>query len=104
MKLKLAPRNGEAAILGRLTLPDEPAMSPGAARGILALKFDDADTARMNESAAKARAGNLTALEQEEVEAYGRIGSLLGALKSKARRSLRGRPGTTKTRMSRIEN
>ena len=35
-------------------------------------------------------AGALTSDEQAEVEAYSRIGSLLGMLKSKARRALKG--------------
>jgi len=50
--------------------------------------------------AAKARAGTLTSDELAEVEAYSRIGSLLGILKSKARRALKRRAsnGKAKTR------
>jgi hypothetical protein len=84
----------EAAILGRLVLPDKPSLSPAAAEGLLALGFDQADKDRMHELAAKARDGTFTAAERAEVEAYSRIGSLLGILHSKARRSLKGRRGT----------
>jgi hypothetical protein len=88
----------EAAILGRLVRPDEPALSPAAAEGILALRFDQADKDRMHELAAKARAGSLTLKEQAEVEAYSRIGSLLGILQSKARRVLKRRGTNGKAR------
>jgi hypothetical protein len=79
----------EAAILSRLAVPDKPTLSAAAAKGILALGFSPVDKDRMHTLAAKARAGKLTADEQAEVEAYSRIGSLLGILKSKARRALR---------------
>jgi hypothetical protein len=83
----------EAAILGRLLVPDEPSLSPAAAEGILALGFDQADKERMHALAAKARAGALTPEEQAEVAAYSRVGSLLGILQSKARQALKGRRG-----------
>ena len=83
----------EAAILGRLVVPEELSLSPAAAEGILALEFDQADKDRMHQLAAKARAGTLTPQEQAEVEAYSRIGSLLGILQSKVRRALKGRRG-----------
>jgi len=41
--------------------------------------------------AAKAQAGTLTEEEQTEVEAYSRVGSLLGILRSKARKALKGK-------------
>ena len=81
----------EAAILTRLEGPDESGLSAAAAKGILALAFSPADMDRMHALAAKARAGTLTSDEQAEVEAYSRIGSLLGILKSKARRALKRR-------------
>jgi len=43
----------------------------------------------MHALTAKARAGMLTSDEQAEVEAYSRVSSLLGILKSKARRALK---------------
>jgi hypothetical protein len=84
------PRH-EAAILGRLVVPEGLRLSPAVAEGILALEFGQADKERMHQLAAKARAGTLTPQEQAEVEAYSRIGSLLGILQSKVRRALKGR-------------
>ncbi|HWG44248.1 MAG TPA: hypothetical protein VN688_15825 [Gemmataceae bacterium] len=81
----------EAAILTRLAGPDEPILSPETAKGILALGFNPADKDRMHDLAAKARAGMLTSDEQAEIEAYSRVSSLLGILKSKARRALKRR-------------
>src|SRR5437588_5378032 len=77
----------EAAILARLLGPDNPKLSKATAKGILTLAFSPADKDRMDLLAAKARAGELTDGEQHEVEAYSRISSLLGILKSKARRA-----------------
>jgi hypothetical protein len=85
------PPSPEAAIIGRLAAPDEAPLSPAAAEGILAITFGKADKVRMNALAAKAREGALTPKEQAEAEAYSRIGSLLGILKSKARHTLKGR-------------
>lgn len=80
----------EAGILTRLVAPDGPALSPAAADGILTLGFNPTDKDRMHALAGKARAGTLMPDEQAEVEAYSRISSLLGVLKSKARRALKG--------------
>ncbi len=86
----------EVAILARLVGPDQPALSPAAARGILTLTFGPADRDRMHALAAKARAGSLTPDERAEVEAYSRVGSLLGILKSRARRALKRRANNGK--------
>jgi hypothetical protein len=96
---KSEPPYHEAAILTRIAGPDELALSAAAAKGILTLGFSVADKDRMHTLAAKAREGTLTADEQTEVEAYSRVGSLLGILKSKARRALkhRTRNGKAKT-------
>ncbi len=81
----------EAAILTRLVGPDRPALSVSAAKGILALGFSPEDKQRMHDLAAKARAGTLTDDDQALIEAYSRVSSLLGLLKSKARRALKRR-------------
>jgi hypothetical protein len=90
--------NHEAAILGRLA-GQEPSFSVATAEGLLALDFDPADKDRMHALSAKARSGKLTRKEHAEIEAYSRISSLLGILKSKARRALnrRGTSGTART-------
>jgi hypothetical protein len=81
----------ELAILSRVLRPEQPAFSPAAAHDILALDFSAEDKDRMQELAAKARAGTLTAAEEAEITNYERIGHLLNILQSKARRSLKGR-------------
>jgi hypothetical protein len=84
----------EAAIFSRVIEPEKVMLSPEAAPAILTLDFHPADRQRMQELAVKARAGNLTAEEQEELDNYGRVGSLLGIMKSKARRSLKNGGGS----------
>jgi hypothetical protein len=81
--------NSEAAIFSRVLEPEKPMLSHDAARSILALDFTTADRERMNTLAAKARAGELTDDENEELDNYVRVGDLLAIMQSKARRSLR---------------
>lgn len=88
----------EAAILARLIGPQKPRLTPAAAAGILALAFSPADKERMNELSAKARAGTLTDDDQAEIDAYSRVGSLLGILKSKARRAVKRRTTNGKSK------
>ena len=79
----------EDAIWGRLVGQTNELLTPAAARAILRLEFPEGDRARMRELAEKARNGTLTRAEQEEIETYSRVGSVLGILKSKARVTLR---------------
>lgn len=90
----------DAAILERLVVPDERRLSASAAKALLLLAFSPSDKECMRSLAAKARAGVLSDDEQAQVEAYSRIGSLLGIVKSKARRALKRRltNGSAKTR------
>jgi uncharacterized protein YnzC (UPF0291/DUF896 family) len=81
-------KNTEGAIWTRIIGPKRTALSAEAARSILELSFPERDKLRMNELAAKARAGKLSTEEEEEVRNYSRVGSVLGILKSKARVSL----------------
>jgi len=71
--------------------PNQPHFSPEAAQGILALDFSQEDKDRMRELAAKARQGTLVPEEQEEIDSYGRVGSLLSIMKSKARQALKNK-------------
>jgi hypothetical protein len=79
----------EGAIWSRLLEPRKPALSPQAARFFLKLDFAREDKERMRKLAAKAREGTLTSTEREEIDAYGRVGSLLSIMKSKARKALK---------------
>ena len=88
----------EAAILNRLAGPGAPAFSAATAKGILTLDFSPSDKDRMHTLAAKAREGTLTSDEEAEVEAYTRIGSLFGILKSMAHRALKRRTSNGKAK------
>src|SRR5207302_5063633 len=80
----------ESGILARLMVgAKKPSMSRVAARVILTLEFGEADKERMHALVAKARADELNSEELHEVEAYSRVSSLIGILKSKARRVLK---------------
>ena len=59
-------------------------------RNILQLEFPPEDKERMQELAAKARDGSLSAAEQEVIRNYERVGNLLGIIKAKARQRLKG--------------
>jgi hypothetical protein len=79
------------AILRRVVDRKYAALSEEAARSILRLDFDETDRKRMNDLAAKNRAGQLTSAEEEELDNFIHVGQLLGILKSKARKSLKSR-------------
>lgn len=76
-------------ILGRIVRPQSPLLSAQGAREILTLTFSDEDRQRMDELAAKAQAGSLSAAEQDECRTYEQIGHLLSLLHSKARSALK---------------
>ncbi len=78
----------EAEIFGRVIDPSNPALTPAAAEGILALGYSEADHARMAELAARSNQGTLTPAERRQLEGYVFVGDLLSMLKSKARLSL----------------
>jgi hypothetical protein len=73
------------AILSRVLEPGHEALSPEAARTLLALRFQRADRRRMNRLAAKARKGTLTEKERLEAEQYNLVSHMLAFLQAKAR-------------------
>jgi hypothetical protein len=79
-----------AEILARTIMPDEGNLPVEAARSILRFRLAQADYERVNELAAKARAGTLTAEERAELDEYERITCLVELMQSKARLSLKG--------------
>lgn len=81
--------NNETAIFGRLIEPEREELTPDVARYILSLCFPKADQKRMNQLAAKARAGTLTKREDDELKEYLRAGNLVSLLKSRARKALK---------------
>jgi hypothetical protein len=77
-----------AEVWERTIRPDEANLTRDAAEYFLKLRFTDADKARMNELAAKAREGSLTENEEAELGNYMQVGWFLDLMKSKARLSL----------------
>lgn len=80
--------NAESTILARVIAADVPILPESVAREILKWGFAETDRQRMSELAMKARQGILDPEENAESEAYERVSSFLGLVKSKARRSL----------------
>ncbi len=83
--------NAESTILARVMSVGVSVLPEIVATEMLKWEFSDFDRVRMSELAAKARAGELTAEEEEETDAYERVGSFLGLIKSQARRSIRSK-------------
>jgi len=75
-------------ILIRTIKPNDGGLSPEAARAMLGFRLSQDDTSRVNDLAAKARAGTLTAEERTELDDYERITALLEIMQSKAGISL----------------
>lgn len=81
--------NSEAAILDRVIRPDTGGWPRPAAEAILGVAFPPEDRARMEGLMEKAKIGELSPAEAQEMESYRHVGRLLELMKSRARRSLR---------------
>lgn len=81
--------NDETAILARAVDPANWKLAPDAAQALVELKLAGDDQQRMSELAEKARAGELTADDEIEIDNYRQVGCLIELLKSKARLFLR---------------
>jgi len=92
MSSQTAAPNTEAAILARLIQMGQEELSRGAAEYLLSIRFDERDTARMNELSELAQQGRLTADDQAELDSYIHVGNLIATVQSKARRALQRTP------------
>lgn len=81
-------RSAEAAILSRVIRPNQPALSPEAAKALLDLRFADEDRRRMHELAVKNQQGTLSPEDERELDSYVRVGRLLDLLSAQARTAL----------------
>jgi len=88
MKMKTLPPSTEVALWLRILDPDGE-LRPTVARALLRLSFPERDRKRMHTLSAKARAGTLTADEENEAGDFERVGAVLSTLKSKARQVLK---------------
>jgi hypothetical protein len=77
------------SILARVIEADQSEMTPDVARYLLSMRLPRADSDRLDELSAKARAGTLTDQEAAELDSYLHIGSLLAVMQSRARRLLK---------------
>ncbi len=82
----------EVSILARVIDDERGLLPPDLARSIVAVEFGERDKARMHDLAARNQADALTPAEKEELYAFAKAGTLLGILKSKARRTLKIKP------------
>ena len=78
----------EAAILGRVFKPGTGGWPRAAAEAMLGVSFDSEDRNRMTALLDRAKAGELSTGEAEELEHCRHVGRLLELMKSRARRSL----------------
>ena len=83
----------ELSILSRVISPQSPTMPPSVAEEVLKWGFADEDREKMSTLAAKARLGTLDDEETATADAYERVSSFLGIVKSKARCSLNAASG-----------
>jgi hypothetical protein len=81
--------SSEAAILDRIMRPSVGGWPRAAAEAILTVTFDTQDRERMSHLMEKAKAGDLSQSEVEEMENYRHVGRLLELMKSRARRRQR---------------
>ena len=88
MSSQVTNSNTEAAILSRLIQTGEEEIPRGAAEYLLSIRFDDRDTARMEELSESARQGKLTKEEPTELDSYIHVANLLAVMQSKGRRAL----------------
>jgi hypothetical protein len=92
--MSVAARTGdnEVTILARV-FDDERGLLPAQlARSILDAEFSERDKARMHDLAVRNQADALSPAEKEELHGFAKAGTLLGILKSKARRTLKIKP------------
>lgn len=79
----------EGPILRRIFRPEQGDLPAAAAQWLLTVDFAGEDHARMAELLEKAREGDLTPVEDAELEDYGDVGRMLELLKAKAKVTLR---------------
>jgi hypothetical protein len=91
------PNQSEVAILARILGKQNGKLPATMARYVLSLGFNDQDKARMHDLAVRNQQDALAPGEKEEMLAYSKAGSLLGILKSKARRTLNIKPNKPTT-------
>lgn len=88
MSSHISSPNTEAAILSRLIQISQEDLPREAAEYLLSIRFDERDTARMNELSELASQGKLNGAEEAELDSYLHVGNLLAVMQSKGRQAL----------------
>ena len=91
----MKPGPAGTAVLEQLAELDVASISPATARKLLAFRFAAAHHARVKTLSRKAQLGTLSPAEQQELDEYIRVGTLLSILQSRARRVLKNNAGPT---------
>ena len=84
--------DNEVTILARVLGNGDGQLPEDLARYIVDLDFSDRDKARMHDLAVRNQDDALSPGEKEEMFAFGKAGTLLSILQSKARRTLKIKP------------
>jgi hypothetical protein len=82
------PRPVGTAVLEQLAKLEVGDLSPETARMLLQFQFDVSHHERVRQLSEIAQRGALTPVEQDELDEYLHVGTLLGILQSRARRVL----------------
>ena len=77
------------AVLEQLAELDVESISPATARKIIGFRFAASHHQRVKALSQQAQAGTLSPTEQQELDEYIRVGTLLSILQSRARRALK---------------
>lgn len=83
-----APGTNQAEIFRRVLEHQQGSMTPEVAHYFLQLELPGDDRTRLDELAAKARQGTLSAAEQADLDEFRRFGRLVELMKLKARKVL----------------
>jgi hypothetical protein len=79
----------DTAILARAISPERRPLQREIAQEILEWDFPPEDKKRMAELSAKARAGELSADEEAQIDSYVRVGHIINLMQAKARLAIK---------------
>jgi hypothetical protein len=92
--MKAASANaGSKAVIWERAVHFERELSPASAKALLQVRFAPSEHRRMNTLLEKSRTRKLAPKEEQALDTYELLGSLLGILHSKARQVLKKRAG-----------
>lgn len=93
MSLSLSPSSCvetfDTAILTRAISPERKPLPREVAQEILAWDFPPEDKERMAQLSEKARAGELSANEEAQIDSYVRVGHIINLMQAKARLAIK---------------